>query len=304
MTNNLEYYKVFYYVVKCGSLTVAAERLSISQPAVSQSVKQLENQVGTKLFFRTAKGIKLTKEGELLFSYVERGYEQIEAGEKKLAQMLNLDLGEIKIGASDMTLKFCLLPYLELFHEKFPKIKVTVTNAPTPETLQFLQSGKIEFGVVSTPFEAKQGISMLPVREIEDIFVAGRKFTSYKNRMLDFHDLQDLPLIFLEKNTSTRSYMDHFLMEQGIEINPEFELATSDIIVQFALRNLGIGNVVRDFAKQEIESGRLFELRFNKMIPKREFCIITDSKNPLSKAAKNLLDLIKEEVEQEKGKLN
>jgi len=294
VVQNLEYYKVFYHVARCGSLTLAAQELSISQPAVSQSVKLLETSVGVKLFVRSAKGVKLTKEGELLYSYVAGGYEQIEMGEKKLKQMMDLELGEIRIGASDMTLRFYLLPYLERFHELCPGIKVMVTNAPTPETLVFLKSGKIDFGVVSTPFSG-EGVHSETVREIEDIFVAGRQFFQYKNKTLDLHDLEDLPLITLEKNTSTRSCMDSFLAENGVRINPEFELATSDMIVQFALRSLGIGNVVRDFAAEYLESGRLFELRFNKMIPRRHFCVVTGKGNLLSAAARRLLELIQTE---------
>lgn len=293
MTNNLEYYKVFYYAAKYGSLTEAAGELAISQPAVSQSLKQLEALTGAKLFARTSKGVKLTAEGELLYGYVEKGYEQIELGEKKLKQMLNLELGELRIGASDMTLRFYLLPYLEQFHEKHPGIKVSVTNAPTPETLHYLQTGKIDFGVVSTPFEAPLGIESVKVREIEDIFVAGRKFIQYKNKMLDLQELETLPIISLEKKTSTRSYMDSFLEKNGVVMNPEFELATSDMIVQFTLRNLGVGCIMKDFAQEYLEEGVLFALRFNKIIPKRHFCVVTDRKNPLSAAGRNLLEMMK-----------
>ena len=86
--------------------------------------------------------------------------------------------------------------------------------------------------------------------------------------------------------------MDAFLKENGVEVRPEFELATSDMIVQFALRSLGVGCVVRDFAQQYIDEGRLFELRFNKIIPKRDFCIIKDRKKTLSTAANKLLELM------------
>lgn len=294
MKANLEYYKVFYYVARLGSITQAGEQLSISQPAVSQSLKQLEKILGTKLCVRISKGVRLTKEGELLYSYIEKGYEQMELGEQMLSKMLNLDVGEIRIGASDMTLQFYLLPFLERFHEKYPKIKVIVTNAPTPETLRYLQQGRIDFGVVSTPFENKEDIQSIQVREIEDVFVAGRKFIPYKHHTLDLQELEHLPLISLEENTSTRSYMDAFLAKNGVKIHPEFELATSDMIVQFSLRNLGIGSVMRDFAKPYLEDGRLFELRFNKIIPKRHFCVISDGKNPMSSAARKLMELIQE----------
>lgn len=295
MTNHLEYYKVFYYVAKYRSLTAAAEQLAISQPAVSQAVKMLENGVGTKLFIRTSRGVRLTTEGEILARYVSKGYEQIELGEKKLAQMLDLEIGELRIGASDMTLRFYLLPYLEQFHEQHPGIKVTVSNAPTPETLDSLLEGKIDFGVVSTPFDGTPGIEAVRVKEIEDIFIGGLKFRSYKNRMLDLQEVERLPIISLEKKTSTRKFMDAFLEENGVELNPEFELATSDMIVQFTLRNMGIGCIMREFAEEYLETGRLFALRFNKIIPRRHFCIVTDGKNPLSAAGRKLLDLISEE---------
>lgn len=301
MITNLEYYKVFYHVAKCGSLTAAAGELSISQPAISQSIRQLEISLGTKLFARVSKGVKLTKEGELLYSYVSKGYEQIMLGEQKLAQMLNLELGEIHIGASDMTLQFYLLPFLERFHEKYPGIKVVVTNAPTPETLRNLQEGKIDFGVVSTPFEDGEEIRSIKVRQIEDVFVAGRKFIQYKNKMLDLKELESMPIIFLEGQSSTRSYMEQFLRKNQVELKPEFELATSDMIVQFALRNLGVGCVVRDFAEKYLDSGKLFELRFNQIIPKRYFCVAISNKHPLSVAAGDLLELIQKEQE-EQGK--
>ena len=138
MLENFEYYKVFYHVGRLGSITLAAKELSISQPAVSQSIHQLESSLSCTLFQRTARGMKLTSEGALLYRYAERGYQEFDLGEKRLKQLLHLDAGEVRIGASDMTLRFFLLPYLEKFHELHPGIKVTVTNGPTPETLSYL----------------------------------------------------------------------------------------------------------------------------------------------------------------------
>lgn len=292
LNHSLEAYKVFYTVASCGSITQAAGELAISQPAVSQTVKQLEDGLNTKLFTRTSKGVKLTHEGELLYSYVAKGYEQIMLGEKKLIQMHNMELGEITIGASDMTLQYFLLPYLEKFHEQYSGIRIRVTNGPTPETLEKLEDGRMDFCVVSSPFEARDTLEVIPVREIEDVFVAGRRFISYKNKTLDFSELEKMPLIFLEGNTSSRSYIEKFLRQNQVEVIPEFELATSEMIVQFTLRNLGVGCVVRDFAREYIENGMLYELRFNKMIPKRQFCIVKNKKNPLPVAAGKLLKLI------------
>ncbi len=292
MNVNLEYYKIFYYVTKCGSFTAAAEELCISQPAVSQAIKLLENNLGSSLYIRTQKGVKLTPEGEVLFSYISRGYDTMMLGETKFKKMIDLETGEIRIGASDMTLQFYLLKFLEEFHMKYPNIKVTVTNGPTPETLEYLYEGKIDFGVVSAPFQAKPEVHIKEVQSIKDVFVGGKGFKALQDKELEYKDLEQLPIICLEKNTSTRAYMDEYLKENGVVLEPEFELATSDIIVQFTLRNLGIGSVVRNFAEKYIGSGELFELKFKKEIPHRNFCIVTSDKNPISTAAKELLGML------------
>ncbi len=293
MNVNLEYYKIFYYVARSGSFTGAAEELCISQPAVSQGIKLLETNLGSDLFIRTQKGVKLTPEGEVLYSYIERGYETILLGESKFKKMIDLENGEIRIGASDMTLQFYLLSYLEAFHMKYPGIKVTVTNAPTPETLEYLYESKIDFGVVSAPFFAKSEIISREVKEIRDVFVAGSRFLSLKDKTLEYSDLEKLPIICLEHNTSTRMYVDEVLKNNGVVLKPEFELATSDMIVQFTLRNLGIGSVVQEFAEKFMASGELFELKFRKQIPARNFCVITSDKNPVSTAARELLNMMK-----------
>lgn len=292
MVSNLEYYRIFYYAACCGSLTKAAGELSISQPAVSQALKHLEDALGAKLFVRALRGVRLTREGEELFSYVKRGYEEIELGEKRLFQMLNLESGEMRIGASDMTLRFYLLPCLERYHEAYPHIKVKVTNAPTPETLKLLSEEKIDFGVVSMPFSQSSEFSVRKVKEIEDCFVAGSRFAQYKGRRLALEELEKLPVILLEKNTSTRTYIDDFLRKNQVELSPEFELATSDMIVQFAVRNLGVGSVMKEFAERELAAGSLFELSFQRAIPRRYFCVVTKTGRNHSKAAQALLAML------------
>lgn len=292
MDISLEYYRVFYYVGKLGSFTSAAEFLCISQPAVSQAIRQLETGLHSQLFIRTSKGVYLTIEGELLFSYVKRGLENILDGETMLRRMQDLETGEVRIGASDMTLQFYLLPFLENFHEQYPKIKVVVSNAPTPETMDSLYEGKIDFGVVTTPVERNPETEVIPVKEIQNIFIAGDKFTYLKGRILEYSYLQELPCIMLEKSTSTRRFTDEYLTEKQVVLEPEFELATSDMIVQFALRNMGIGCVVSDFAREKLEQKELFQLQFKEEMPKRQMCIVTDRKNPMSPAGRRLLELL------------
>ena len=292
MDINLEYYKIFYYVVKYGRFTKAAEKLCITQPAVSQAMKHLEQDLSTTLFYRTQKGMRLTREGQELYTYIKQGYEYIMLGEEKIKEMQDISHGEIRIGASDMTLQFYLLPYLERFHQEYPKVKLAVTNGPTPDTIQQLISGNIDFGLISTPFLTKEEIEFSKVGEIEDAVVAGERFKDLRGRQFAYEILSELPIICLEENTSSRRFMDQYLLENGVVLKPEIELATSDMIVQFALRNLGVGIVMKDFAKEYLDSGRLFALEFDRLFPKRNIGIIRRKKRPLSSAAHKFLEML------------
>ncbi|NLZ47059.1 MAG: LysR family transcriptional regulator [Clostridiales bacterium] len=295
MIANMEHYRVFYYVAKHKSISQAAENLYISQPAVSQSIKLLEQSLNCKLFFRTAKGVRLTPEGEKIFPYIENGYENMEEGEKKLGEMLNFESGEIRIGASDMTLQYFLLPHLESFHKKFPKIKIKVSNAPTPETVQSMKAGKIDFGVVSSPIFETEGLKINPVGKVKDVFVGGEKFYKLKDKIVPLEDLERYPVISLEKNTSsTRRGIDKFMSDNGVELSPEIELATSELIVRFAERNLGIGVVAYCFAEDSIKEGKLFQLKMDKEMPTRDICIITNKKTTMSLAGMKFLEDILE----------
>jgi len=292
MAFNLEYYKIFYYVSKLNSITLASKELFISQPAVSQAIKQLEKSLGGNLFLRTPKGVQLTPEGEVLYTYVSQGYEYIALAESKFKELLTLETGEIRIGASDMTLQFYMLSYIEEFHKTYPKIKVKVTNAPTPDTIEYLIAGKIDFGVVSAPVDEYMGLKVLPVCNIQDVFIANDRYSELKGKSIELSELKNYPIISLEHNTSTRKYVDAFLKDNGTMLNPEFELATSHLIVQFARRSLGIGCVVRNFAEELISSGELFELSLKTPIPARNICIVTKDKMPISPAGKKLLSTL------------
>ena len=142
---------------------------------------------------------------------------------------------------------------------------------------------------------------LMPVRKIEDIFVAGRNFLEYTRQKQPLSVLEKVPLIMLDQDTSTRRYVQRFLEQRKVFVHPEFELATSDMIVQFALRNLGVGSVVRDFAKKELDSRELIELKLEEQLPQREFFVVTEEKGGSSLAAQELLRMLSETAEENEG---
>ncbi len=289
MNVSFEYYKVFYHVARLGGITPAARALFLSQPAVSKSVRQLEKTLGCELFFRTHKGMTLTPEGEVLYRHVAQACEQIALGEKKLQAMLDLDGGSIHIGSSDMIMYAYLLPYLERFHKAYPKVHISTITAATHGTLEALRAQKIDLGVVFSPVEEDDDLELIPVCPIHDMFIAGKPFLHLKDAVLPLAEIARLPIICPEKDTSTRQYLDAFFRAHGVVLDPEFELATTVLIVPFVERGLGVGITVRRFAEASLREGTVFEITPEHPIPERAIAVVTRRKAPLSHAGRALI---------------
>ncbi|MDP5277040.1 LysR family transcriptional regulator [Chengkuizengella axinellae] len=291
MVLNMEWYRVFYFTAKTGSLTKAAEELFITQPAVTHSIKQLESKIGGQLFFRTSKGVKLTSEGEVLYKYIEQAYNFIQTGERKIAEMQQLMDGEIKIGAGDTLIKHYLLPYLKEFNESYPDIHIQVTNRTTPETIELLRKGNIDLGIVNLPIEDKN-LNIIETLHIEDCFITGNKYKHLAEKPISLETLINYPVILLEKGSNTRKYIDSFTKENGIMIYPEIELGSLDLLVDFSKSGLGIACVIRNFICNELANSRVFEIKLEKPIPPRKVGIVSLKNVPLSTTAKRFIDLI------------
>ncbi|MEK8132403.1 LysR family transcriptional regulator [Paenibacillus filicis] len=296
MSDYLEGYRVFYSAAKAGSLTKAAEQLYLTQPAVTHAIKQLESKLGGPLFFRTPKGVRLTGEGEVLFTYIEQGFQSIHTGERLLAEMRQLGTGEVRIGAGDTLCKHYLLPFLESFHEAYPGIRIQVKNRTTRETIALLKEGAIDFGIVNLPLPAHNlalAESKLMIREglqLQDCFVAGSTYRHLAENPLSLDALAGYPLILLEQGSSTRHHIDAYAASHGVTLTPEIELGSLDLMADFARTGLGVSCVIRNFIKPELADQRLYELTLTEPIPPRRAGIVSLSQVPLSSAAQRFVD--------------
>jgi LysR family cyn operon transcriptional activator len=291
MTTNLEWYRVFYWTARKGSFSKAADELYITQPAVSYAIKQLESTLGGKLFYRNAKGVTLTAEGEVLFKFIEQAYGFLTTAEQQIAEMHQLLRGEIRIGAGDTLSKYYLLPHLEVFHEAFPAIKIKVTNRTSRETIQLLKEGKIDFGIINLPIEDNQ-VQIQETLLLQDCFVVGEKYKELALKSTTLQEINHLPFILLEAGSSTRRFIDYYAAAQGITIKPEIELGSIDLLVQFARIGLGIACVVKNFIREELEQSKLYEIKLLEPIPSRKVGIVTLKEMPLSAAANNFLRML------------
>ena len=292
MNVNFESYKVFYHVAKTLNFSEAAHKLFISQSAVSQSIKQLEDKLGIKLFFRHTKAVKLTAEGEMLFHHIGQAYNLIQAGEKRISELHSLSVGEVRIGASDTICKYYLLPYFRLFHEIYPKVKITVINRPSPICMELLNNGSVDVSVVNLPVEWDQaGFEVQGLKEIQDVFIAGSPFDGLKNRKVSLRELEAYPVLLLEKNSTTRNYFDELMVKHGVSILPEFELGSMDLLVELTKIGLGISFVTEDAATASIAQNELFKLEMIEAIPKRKIGVLTNKRFVAPIAAQKFIEL-------------
>ena len=299
MEQNLNLYQVFYEVAGCRNFSVAAKKLYISQPAVSKAISRLEENLNTVLFRRSSKGAILTREGELLYRYVEQALGMLKAGEDELALSAYRKVCPLSIGVSTMLCKYILLPVLKSFMEENPNIKISISCQSTYDTLALLQEGSIDIGLVgiSSPEETGKNpaITYLPLKRIEDIFVATDSYLlSFQNesreKFREKDTLKKASFIMLDKENISRKHVDYFLAEHQIILQNVIEVNNMDLAIEFARAGLGIACVIRDFVEKDLRNGTLGELKLGHKIPKRQIGFAHLTKFSLSSSANILMD--------------
>jgi Transcriptional regulator len=288
MVKNLELYKSFYYVAKSGSLSRAAELLYISQPALSRAIKQLEEELGCQLFLRTSKGMQLTKEGQTFFHHIEQAFIFIEIGEGKLDAMQNLESGEVGIGVSDTLCKYYLLPYLQLFNLYYPGIKIQVICSETPGIIKRIKDGSVDFGILNMPVQDEQ-LAFKHIMDIQDCFVCGEKYKHLAGKAQHIREIAKYPLLLLGQSSNTRRYIDRYLEQNNVRVTPAFELGNIDLLIHFAHHDFGIACVIRNFAREAINAGQLYEIKPVEKIAPRSVSAAWPADVPLSAAARKLV---------------
>ncbi len=277
MNQNLSLYRIFYATALAGNISKAADELFISQPAISQSIKKLEQSLDTALFVRSSRGVQLTEEGELLFSHVKSAFQTLEAGEHQLRLRRELGMGHLRIGVSSTLCKYVLLPYLTDFVKLHPHIQVTIACQSTNHTLQMLEHEELDLGLTGRP-EHLHGMKFYPVRQIQDIFVASREYLDHlllfleQNKQESPSDVSGLLasnsalllksgiLMMLDKDNLTRQYLDQYFKEQQLFPENILEATSMDLLIDFAKIGLGIACVIREFVEEDLKAGTLLEL--------------------------------------------
>lgn len=291
MENNLHLYYIFYTVSLHKNISGAAKELFISQPAISKAISKLEQNLNTKLFTRSSRGVTLTFEGELLFEQVKKAFLSIKYGEQQLKNAASLGVATLSIGVSTTLCKYVLLPYLKEFIKDNPHIKVSINCQSSLETITAIEKGTLDIGLVGIP-ASQENLVYVPIAEIQDTFIATK--TYLKNLKIregtdKNHLFQNAAFMMLNKENMSRKFIDSYLSKNQIEIGNLLEIDTMDLLIEFAKIDLGIACVIRNFVEEELKQGTLVEIPLKHSISKRKIGFVYEDSEHVTDSMKHFI---------------
>ena len=291
MDINYELYKVFYYVATSLSFSEASKKLYISQSAVSQSIKTLEKKLGQTLFIRSTKRVPLTPAGSLLLKHVEPAMNRISRGESQLLDSGTLGLGQLHIGASDTICRYFLVPYLKQFHKMFPNVPIKVTNATSIQCVELLDQRKVDLIVTNFPnTHLNHAYIQKTVCNFSDVFIANPAYFDLKDREISLAELKQYPIMMLDRKSTTSEFLHNLFLQHQLELIPEIELSSNDLLIDLARIGLGIA-FIPDYCLTK-ESRDLFVLKTREKLPMRQMAASVNTTLPVSASTEEFLKLL------------
>lgn len=274
---NLNLYKTFYDVAKCGSISKAAQMSYTSQPAVSKSIKKLEDELNVQLFNRTLSGVELTDKGKELLYYVEKSYNNLIIAERNMLETENLQRGKLSIGMPSNIGSFFLFDKIIDFHKKFPNIEVTIITGSTSNLVSLLDSHKIDFVIDTSPINTplSSGMKVSKLAEVQYCFIVSKDSSFIDtDKIITIADLQKYPLVLPIPGTANRNGLNDMFNKYDVNIENVINIHTSEMIISAVKKRLGIGYVIYNLVENESD---IKVLHIKEPLPTVEINIVYDS---------------------------
>ncbi len=287
---NFELYKIFYCAAKALNFSKAAQTLHVTQSAVSQAIKSLESQLGVALFYRQGRIVSLTYEGDVLYQHVEKAYHFFLSAEKAIDNIRSLDEGTIFIGASDTITRLFLIDSIKSFHDKYPKVRISINNRPSPRSVEKLEKGELDLAIVNiSPDLTYDDLELHPLDRLDHVLVSSKPIKGIQH----LSDIKEHPLVALEKNSTTRKIFEGFYQEYGEQLTTAFEFGSFDVIIEAILSGMGIGFVPKRMAAPYLKNGELHLIEISEPIPSIAIGILLNKNKPQSIATQKYLNILK-----------
>ena len=284
---DFDYYRTFYYVGKYKSVTLAAKELFTSQPAVTRTIKKLEDELKCRLFIRSKKGMEFTTEGETLFEYVSASFNQLEKGEAEVRKNTGDSEGRVVIGATVTALDEFLFKFLDYFHKNHPNVKFKIYTQSTDSTIDKLRSGQIDVALVTSPFSTFDDVEYIKIKEFSNVLVGGTKYEYLNdNGPISIEEIKKIPFVAMSSHTQLRQFTDALFQKYNIAINPRIEVDSADVLIPFVRNGQGLSIVPISLAEHSLEKGSVVEIKMKENIPNRSVHLVSSRVFPKSGAAR------------------
>ncbi len=292
---DLDRLKGFVETAREKSFTRAAEKLFLTQPAVSLQVKALEDELGEDLFERRGKQILLTEAGRLLFTRAEAILEMAERIRQDMAALGELRTGRLSIGTSDTNCAYVLPPAVKAFRRAYPGIEIRLTDRMSPEVVRLVLEGSVDFGLATLPV-TEHRVRTRPFFIREDVAICSPGDLLATPETVDLHTLGDRPMLMLERGSTSRGLIDRMFAEAGLRPHVAMELGSIEVIKRFVEIGLGIAIVPEVAVRDEVRSRRLTALRVTGL-PVRQVGMVRREGGHLSRAAAAFLKFLEMQLE-------
>ncbi len=285
----------FLAVVSEKNFSRAAEKLFRTQPAVSQSIALLEEEIGERLFLRTGRTTVLTQAGQILLEHVTKAFHVLEQGQIRIEALKELREGELTISASDTTSCYILPKVLYEFRDQYPDVEIRIMNRPSPEAVKQVVARETDLGIVTLPVEHPKLVSeTLIIRE--DVGICAPSHPLSGRKRINFSNFLSYPLLLLDRGSNTRSFIDRQILTMDLKPDITMELGSIEVIKKLVQMNFGVSIVPSIAIQDEIQMGRLCAIRIFKKDECRRLGVIYPAKSILPLAARVFIKMLRERI--------
>lgn len=291
---NLYKLEIFVTVVQAGSFSAAAERLLMTQPAVSQHVQDLEAGLGTQLFTRGRRGVTLTPAGETLYEYTRAIFRLVAEAENAVTDVQHLASGHITVGATPGVSVYLLPDWVQLFRAEFPNLTVSVQTSTTPQIVTDLASGRLDLGFVEGELEAtdEARLGVQPLEEVEQLVVVGPRHPWWGKETVSLAALSGQSFVMRQRSSQTRIWLDELLLRHNVRYHISAEFDNMESIKRAVLNGAGITILPEYAVRAEVELGRLQILKIAEHPFQRTLKVVWGAETYFSPVVRSFLSFL------------
>ncbi len=287
----LRQFEVFLAVARARSFRRATETLHLSQPALSQHVRELEGALGARLFDRLGRAVHLTEAGRILEDHAIRLFATLADAQHAIAELQGLERGTLAIGASTTPGIYVLPGVLGVYRQRHPAIDVALQLGNSTQIETLVRAGEIDIGVVGDAGTSPAEATLAARVEDELVLVVGPTHAWARRRDIAPAELAGQPLLMRESGSATRQVTERALAGAGVAYRPGMVLPHTEAIKRGVLAGLGVAFVSVYAIQGELAMGRLRPLRVRGLRIVRHFHLIHHARRRLSTAARAFVEL-------------